>query len=47
MTNIEKAQEYLNTLEAEMRIAQDRVKSLSDEAFKSLLYSCNYGCHQV
>lgn len=34
MTNIEKAQEYLNTLEAEMRIAQDRVKSLSDEAFK-------------
>ena len=34
MTNIEKAREYLNTLEAEMRIAQDRVKSLSDEAFK-------------
>lgn len=33
MTNIEKAQEYLTNLEAEMRIAQDRVKSLSDEVF--------------
>lgn len=33
MTNLEKAQEYLNTLEAEMRIAQDRVKSLPDEVF--------------
>ena len=32
MTNLEKAQEYLNTLEAEMKIAQDRVKSLPDEA---------------
>lgn len=33
MTNLEKAQEYLNTLEAEMKIAQDRVKSLPDEVF--------------
>ena len=33
MTNLEKAQEYLNTLEAEMRIAQDRMKSLPDEVF--------------
>ena len=33
MTNIEKAQEYLNNLEAEIRIAQDRVKSLPDEVF--------------
>ena len=33
MTNLEKAQEYLNNLEAEMRMAQDRVKSLSDDAF--------------
>lgn len=33
MTNLEKAQEYLNTLEAEMKIAQGRVKSLPDEVF--------------
>ena len=33
MTNLEKAQQYLNNLEAEMRMAQDRVKSLSDDAF--------------
>ena len=35
MTNLEKAQEYLNNLEAEMRMAQDRVKSLSDDAFST------------
>lgn len=34
MTNLEKAQEYLNNLEAEMRLAQDSVKSLSDEDFR-------------
>lgn len=34
MTNLEKAQEYLNNLEAQMRIAQDRAKSLSDEDFR-------------
>lgn len=33
MTNIEKAQEYLNNLEAEMDVAMDKVKSLPDEAF--------------
>lgn len=33
MTNLEKAREYLNILEAEMKIAQDRVKSLPDEIF--------------
>lgn len=35
MTNLEKAQEYLNNLEAEMRIAQERVKSLSNEEFST------------
>lgn len=34
MTNLEKAQEYLNNLEAEMRLAQDSVKSLSDADFR-------------
>ena len=33
MTNLEKAQEYLNNLEAEMDVAMDKVKSLPDEAF--------------
>lgn len=33
MTNLEKAQAYLNTLEAEMDVAMDKVKSLPDEAF--------------
>lgn len=33
MTNIEKAQEYLNNLEAEMDVAMDKVNSLPDEAF--------------
>ena len=33
MTNLEKAQEYLNNLEAEMGVAMDKVKSLPDEAF--------------
>lgn len=33
MTNLEKAQEYLNNLEAEVKVAQDRVKGLPDEAF--------------
>ena len=33
MTNIEKAQEYLNNLEAEMDVAMNKVKSLPDEAF--------------
>ena len=35
MTNLEKAQEYLNTLEAEMKITQDRVKGLSNEEFST------------
>ena len=35
MTNLEKAQEYLNNLEAEMDVAMDKVKSLPDEAFSS------------
>lgn len=35
MTNLEKAQEYLNNLEAEMRIAQERVKSLSNQEFST------------
>ena len=34
MTNLEKAKEYLNNLEAEMRIAQDRVRGLPDEDFR-------------
>lgn len=33
MTNLEKAQEYLNNLEAEMDVAMDKVKSLPDNAF--------------
>ena len=33
MTNLEKAQEYLNNLEAEMDVAMDKVRSLPDEAF--------------
>lgn len=33
MTNIEKAQEYLNNLEAEMDVAMDKLKSLPGEAF--------------
>ena len=33
MTNLEKAQEYLTNLEAEMDVAMDKVKSLPDEAF--------------
>lgn len=33
MTNLEKAQEYLNNLEAEMDVDMDKVKSLPDEAF--------------
>ena len=33
MTNIEKAQEYMTNLEAEMDVAMDKVKSLPDEAF--------------
>lgn len=33
MTNLEKAQEYLNNLEAEMDVAMDKVNSLPDEAF--------------
>lgn len=33
MTNLEKAQEYLNNLEAEMDVAMDKVQSLPDEAF--------------
>ena len=33
MTNIEKAQDYLNNLEAEMDVAMDKIKSLPDEAF--------------
>ena len=33
MTNLEKAQEYLNNLEAEMAVAMDKLKSLPDEAF--------------
>lgn len=33
MTNLEKAQAYLNTLEAEMDMAMDRVRSIPDEAF--------------
>lgn len=33
MTNLEKAQAYLNTLEAEMDVAMEKVKSLPDEAF--------------
>lgn len=33
MTNLERAQEYLTNLEAEMDVAMDKVKSLSDEAF--------------
>lgn len=33
MTNIKKAQDYLNSLEAEMDVAIDKVKSLPDEAF--------------
>ena len=33
MTNLEKAQEYLNNLEAEMDVAMDKVKILPDEAF--------------
>lgn len=35
MTNLEKAQAYLNNLEAEMDVAMDKVKSLPDEAFSS------------
>lgn len=33
MTNLEKAQEYLTNLEAEMDVAMDKVNSLPDEAF--------------
>ena len=33
MTNLEKAQEYLTNLEAEMDVAMDKVKSIPDEAF--------------
>lgn len=33
MTNLEKAQAYLNTLEAEMDVAMGKVNSLPDEAF--------------
>lgn len=33
MTNLEKAQEYLTNLEAEMDVAMDKVKSLPDEVF--------------
>lgn len=33
MTNLEKAQEYLKNLEAEMDVAMDKVKRLPDEAF--------------
>ena len=36
MTNLEKAQEYLNNLQAEMGVAMDKVKSLPDEAFSPL-----------
>ena len=36
MTNLEKAQEYLTNLEAEMDVAMDKVKSLPDEAFSPL-----------
>ena len=33
MTNLEKAQEYLTNLEAEMDVAMDKGKSIPDEAF--------------
>lgn len=39
MTNLKKAQEYLNNLEAEMKIAQDRAKSLPDEDFRPSHYN--------
>lgn len=35
MTNLEKAQEYLNNLEMVMKLAQDRVKGLSNEEFST------------
>lgn len=33
MTNLEKAQEYLNNLEAEMDVAMDKAKGIPDEIF--------------
>lgn len=35
MTNLEKAQEYLNNLEVVMKLAQDRVRGLSNEEFST------------
>lgn len=35
MTNLEKAQEYLNNLEMVMKLAQDRVRGLSNEEFST------------
>ena len=35
MTNLEKAQEHLNNLEMVMKLAQDRVKGLSNEEFST------------
>lgn len=35
MTNLEKAQQYLNNLEVIMKLAQDRVRGLSNEEFST------------